>query len=353
MGVGASLISQGQNSPQSRRRVGDLIGARWVANQIAVERAIEKTGAKRAITFHSRVSSAKEFSSDSSHGIKQFLPEFSVFHVNGDQKSSERKQRIRSFRDAEALILRGRGGGACYADNGALSTTPKRARRRPGKKARRWTKTTLRMGRAATPQRSPWVRPRPSGVRTLSAAERAKLTHQARVKHSKLVAAQSARDGTGRFKRTKPPQPPPPKTARRTRSRVTNGSKLFMTGPAHSPAGRRLGDLLRQILSDAGGVSNLSEAEQQLCRRAATLSVACERLEESICNGGSSAAEQAFMSATGGLSPFVILREASKALHGIAFAVRQKVCQLEITTNLLSPLPSPSRTRLLFHPPRR
>src|SRR5262249_30005434 len=43
---------------------GDLIRARWVANQIAVERAVEKTGAKRAITFHSRVSSAKVFSSD-------------------------------------------------------------------------------------------------------------------------------------------------------------------------------------------------------------------------------------------------------------------------------------------------
>ena len=88
---------------------GDLIGARWAANQIAVERAIEKTGAKRAITFHSRISSAKEFSSDRSHGVKQFLPEFSVFHVNGDQKSSERKQLIRSFRDAaKALITNAR-----------------------------------------------------------------------------------------------------------------------------------------------------------------------------------------------------------------------------------------------------
>jgi superfamily II DNA or RNA helicase len=88
---------------------GDLIGARWVANQIAIERAVEKTGAKRAITFHSRVSSAKEFSSDGTHGIKQYLPQFSVFHVNGDQKSSERKQIIRSFRDAgEALVTNAR-----------------------------------------------------------------------------------------------------------------------------------------------------------------------------------------------------------------------------------------------------
>jgi superfamily II DNA or RNA helicase len=88
---------------------GDLIRARWVANQIAVERAIEKTAAKRAITFHSRVSSAKEFSADSAPGIKQFLPEFSVFHVNGEQKSSDRKELIDSFRDAtKALITNAR-----------------------------------------------------------------------------------------------------------------------------------------------------------------------------------------------------------------------------------------------------
>jgi superfamily II DNA or RNA helicase len=79
---------------------GELLGASWVANQIAVERAVEKTGAKRAITFHSRVSSAKVFSSDGTRGIRQYLPDFSIFHVNGEQKSSERKQIIRSFRDA-------------------------------------------------------------------------------------------------------------------------------------------------------------------------------------------------------------------------------------------------------------
>src|SRR6516165_10280194 len=84
---------------------GDLIRARWVANQIAVERAIEKTGATRAISFHSRVSSAKEFSTDGARGIKQFLPEFSVFHVNGEQKSSERKQLIRAFREASKALV--------------------------------------------------------------------------------------------------------------------------------------------------------------------------------------------------------------------------------------------------------
>jgi superfamily II DNA or RNA helicase len=84
---------------------GDLIRAKWVANQIAVECAIEKTGATRAISFHSRVSSAKEFSTDGARGIKQFLPKFSVFHVNGEQKSSERKQLIRAFRDAPRALV--------------------------------------------------------------------------------------------------------------------------------------------------------------------------------------------------------------------------------------------------------
>jgi predicted helicase len=88
---------------------GDLVGARWAANQIAIERAVDKTRAKRAITFHSRVSSAKAFSLDGTRGIRQYLPEFSVFHVNGEQKSSERKQIIRSFRDAsEALVTNAR-----------------------------------------------------------------------------------------------------------------------------------------------------------------------------------------------------------------------------------------------------
>jgi predicted helicase len=88
---------------------GDLIAARWVADQIAIERATEQTGARHVITFHSRVSSASEFSSPGSHGIKQFLPEFSLSHVNGKQKSSERKQLLRSFRDAaKALVTNAR-----------------------------------------------------------------------------------------------------------------------------------------------------------------------------------------------------------------------------------------------------
>jgi len=84
---------------------GDLIAAKWVANQIAIERSVEKIGARRIITFHSRVSTAKEFSSGASYGIRQYLPNFSVFHVNGSQHSSERKQIIRAFREAEKALI--------------------------------------------------------------------------------------------------------------------------------------------------------------------------------------------------------------------------------------------------------
>jgi predicted helicase len=84
---------------------GDLIGAKWVANQVAIERAVEETGAKHVITFHSRVSSASEFGSDTSRGIRQFLPEFAVYHVNGSQHSSERKQIIRDFREAAKSLI--------------------------------------------------------------------------------------------------------------------------------------------------------------------------------------------------------------------------------------------------------
>jgi superfamily II DNA or RNA helicase len=84
---------------------GDEVGAKWVANQLSIERAIERTSAKRAITFHSRVSMAKEFASDTTRGVQQFLDGFSLFHVNGEQKSSERKQLIKAFRDAPKAII--------------------------------------------------------------------------------------------------------------------------------------------------------------------------------------------------------------------------------------------------------
>jgi hypothetical protein len=38
---------------------GDQIGIKWVANELAIQQAVEKTNATRVITFHSRVNLAK------------------------------------------------------------------------------------------------------------------------------------------------------------------------------------------------------------------------------------------------------------------------------------------------------
>lgn len=84
---------------------GDAINAKWVANQIAISNAIEHTSAGKVITFHSRVKTAREFASDESHGVKQFLKDFSVFHVHGKQRSNDRKDLITKFRNADKSLI--------------------------------------------------------------------------------------------------------------------------------------------------------------------------------------------------------------------------------------------------------
>jgi hypothetical protein len=102
------------------------------------------------------------------------------------------------------------------------------------------------------------------------------------------------------------------------RSRVSNGSALFVVGKGTSAFARRFADILGEIVNDLGGPDQLSEGQRQLARRAASLSLACERLEAVICDGTSSAAEAAFTDRTGGLTPHNILLEAGRILHGIA-----------------------------------
>jgi superfamily II DNA or RNA helicase len=84
---------------------GDSVKAKWVASQIAVSRAIKHTNAKKIITFHSRVKTAREFASDDVYGIKKFIDDFSVFHVHGKQKSNERKDTISKFRKAPRSLI--------------------------------------------------------------------------------------------------------------------------------------------------------------------------------------------------------------------------------------------------------
>jgi len=64
----------------------------------------------------------------------------------------------------------------------------------------------------------------------------------------------------------------------RVRSRVTNGSTPFVEADGRGPWARRWRDVLAEIISDMGR-DGLSEGQRQLARRAATISIACERME--------------------------------------------------------------------------
>jgi superfamily II DNA or RNA helicase len=87
----------------------DEIGARKVANLIALKQAITKVGAKKVISFHSRVNLAQEFATDTPRGIAFHLPKFDVRHVNGGQSSGEREELIGAFaRSPQAIITNAR-----------------------------------------------------------------------------------------------------------------------------------------------------------------------------------------------------------------------------------------------------
>src|SRR6516165_1441058 len=69
------------------------------------------------------------------------------------------------------------------------------------------------------------------------------------------------------------------------RSRVTNGRTLFVEADGRGPWGRRFRDILAEITNDLGGADLLSEGQRQLARRAATIAIACERLEGEAAAG--------------------------------------------------------------------
>ena len=98
--VDAELLRRG--STRVRR---DEIQAKWVANQIALKRAIEKTKATKIITFHSRVNLAEDFAGDDARGIKEHVKGFDVFHVNGSQNAADRKALLEGFKAAPKGLI--------------------------------------------------------------------------------------------------------------------------------------------------------------------------------------------------------------------------------------------------------
>ncbi len=81
------------------------IQAKWVANQIALKRAIKKTAASKIITFHSRVKLAEEFVSNDAQGFSEHVKGFNVFHVNGGQSAASRKVTLEDFKSAARGLI--------------------------------------------------------------------------------------------------------------------------------------------------------------------------------------------------------------------------------------------------------
>jgi len=77
------------------------IAVRWVAHQLALQKAIKKVRATRVITFHTTVRLAQRFASHSVEGIARYLKGFSVYHVNGEQPSAEREGILYAFREVK------------------------------------------------------------------------------------------------------------------------------------------------------------------------------------------------------------------------------------------------------------
>jgi hypothetical protein len=71
----------------------------------------------------------------------------------------------------------------------------------------------------------------------------------------------------------------------RQRSAVSNGRRLHVVAPGDTAWARRFRDVLSQIIADLSGPEGLSEGQRQLARRAATIAIACEKLEGDAAAG--------------------------------------------------------------------
>ena len=83
----------------------NTVVAERVAHQVALRDAVAEFGMCRGFTFHGRVSGAKSFVADGGGGVRRYLPDFAVFHVNGRMRTSDREQALREFEEVERGLI--------------------------------------------------------------------------------------------------------------------------------------------------------------------------------------------------------------------------------------------------------
>ena len=84
---------------------GEEIKARQVANQLALQSAVEQYGVRKVFTFHSKVAAAKSFVSAGPEGIATHLPGFHCAHINGEMPTAYRERLMREFERAPHGIV--------------------------------------------------------------------------------------------------------------------------------------------------------------------------------------------------------------------------------------------------------
>jgi len=84
---------------------GDIVDAVQVANQIALQQAVEKYGAEKIITFHRTVKEAQTFTGEGPESIVRNLPHYLAYNVSGTQRTSEREKTLKEFRQAKTSII--------------------------------------------------------------------------------------------------------------------------------------------------------------------------------------------------------------------------------------------------------
>ncbi len=98
--INADLLSQGEVIVE-----GDVVRARTVANQIAIQKACEAHDLKKIFSFHRNVASARDFTGDTASSIKSHLPDYATYHVNGEMQTARREKEMRAFREADRAIM--------------------------------------------------------------------------------------------------------------------------------------------------------------------------------------------------------------------------------------------------------
>lgn len=83
----------------------DEVVAKQVANQIAMQNAVEKHGLRKVFTFHKTVREAESFVCDGPEGIKTHLPRFNCYHVSGAMPTAKRERNLKEFAAADFAIV--------------------------------------------------------------------------------------------------------------------------------------------------------------------------------------------------------------------------------------------------------